>query len=98
MVQQRCTSLEKNPPSVTELLRLNCSIDVGLVCKSLTRLESVRPNSRRAIPFRHWHRPGEIIETKIDFRKHLGHEDDLAGVHRNGKQNLNRFPFFCLRD
>jgi hypothetical protein len=32
--------------------------------------------------------------VKIGGGVHLGQHDDLAGVHRNGKRNLNRFP--CL--
>lgn len=39
----------------------------------------------------------KIVKTKIRGGEHLGQHDDLTGVHRNGKRNLNRFPIFCLQ-
>jgi hypothetical protein len=44
-----------------------------------------------------WHTRVELIEAQIVGGQHLRQHDDLAGVHRNGKRNLNRFPFFTLQ-
>ena len=50
-----------------------------------------------AFPFQDRRRVGEIIELKIDFGGHFGQKDYLSRVHRNGKRNHNRFPFYCLQ-
>lgn len=47
------------------------------------------PALRRHIAFK-------IIEAQVGGGEHLGQHDDLAGVHRDGKRNLNRFHIFCL--
>ena len=33
----------------------------------------------------------EIVEAQIAGGEHFGQHDDLPGMHRNGKRNLNRF-------
>jgi hypothetical protein len=49
------------------------------------------------VPTVDWRTIFKIIETEILLRQHLGEHDDLASMHRDGKRNLNRFPFLCLQ-
>jgi hypothetical protein len=39
----------------------------------------------------------ELVEAQVGGGHHFCQHDDLAGVHRNGKRNHNRFPFICLQ-
>lgn len=39
----------------------------------------------------------ELIKAQVVRGHHLCQHDDLTGVHRDGKRNLSRFPFFCLQ-
>lgn len=39
----------------------------------------------------------ELIKAQVVRGHHLCQHDDLSGVHRDGKRDLNRFPFFCLQ-
>lgn len=52
--------------------------------------------SRVAPPLRSRRRLRKIIEVKIYVREHLGQQEYLSRVHRDGKRNYNRFPFFLF--
>jgi len=39
----------------------------------------------------------EVVEAHVAAGEHFGQHDDLTGMHRKGKRNLNSFPFLCLQ-
>ena len=52
------------------------------------------PDLLRRLPAVAWVFAGEVVKAHVTAREHFGQHDDLSGMHRNGKRNLKRFPFF----
>lgn len=96
-----------------QLLQVNFSINFGAGCKGVIDLRAQTlvcgftaenhtlksvPPLRCRLPTEHCLRVSEIVELQINLREDLGHHNNLTGVHRKGKRNHNRFPFFRLDD
>jgi hypothetical protein len=82
---------------MTELLRVTQDyVTVRIVAQTSVSFATALNRSWFAFPFQHRCRVREIAKAKIDFRKQLGHQDYLSGVHLKREAELQPLPFLLL--